>query len=195
MREVNSNRTGIIEKPYNETSRDVERLFDSTQPRAVEGVIPNGGPNEQRGRGKTVTIDIGGYGAVISLEVAFAFSTGDLTRGCINAQLLIVPCVGLAVIWTRRRIGQDFIGGGLELRFAFPCRAIDTSSVSLTQDCNCAPSTAYTLIASNYGDVDQDRRRGDVIGSDVVRRRLCHEGVRTYCVRPAGSCRNISLVS
>ena len=54
-------------------------------------MIPDRGPDGQRGHGEAGTIDIGGYEAVRSREVAFALSTSDLTRGCINAQLLIVP--------------------------------------------------------------------------------------------------------
>lgn len=40
-----------------------------------------------RGRRDAGTIDIGDYEAVRSREVAFVFSTGDLTHGCIDTQL------------------------------------------------------------------------------------------------------------
>ena len=30
----------------------------------------------------------------------------------------------------------------------------------------------------DFGNVDQDRRGGDIIGSDVIRSRLCREGVK-----------------
>lgn len=60
-----------------------------------------GGPDGQRDRGKVVTIDIWCSKAVGYREVAFVFSMGDLTRGCINAQLLVVPSVGLTVVRTK----------------------------------------------------------------------------------------------
>ena len=57
--EVNKD-NGVIEKPYNVTSRDVGGLFYFTQPpRAVKGVIPDGDPDGQRGREEAGTIDIG----------------------------------------------------------------------------------------------------------------------------------------
>ena len=59
-------------------------------PRAVEGVIPDGGYDGQAGRGETGTINVGGYEAVRSREVVFAFGAGDFTRACVNAPLLIV---------------------------------------------------------------------------------------------------------
>ena len=53
VRKVNQDRAGVIEKPYNVTSRDVGGLFDFTQPpRTVEEVIPDGGANGQGGRGE-----------------------------------------------------------------------------------------------------------------------------------------------
>ena len=74
VRKVNQDRAGVIEKPYNVTSRDVGGLFDFTQPpRTVEEVIPDGGANGQGGRGEIDTINIGSYEAVRSREVAFAF--------------------------------------------------------------------------------------------------------------------------
>ena len=73
-RKVNQDRAGVIEKPYNVTSRDVEGLFVFTQPlRTVEEVIPGGGANGQGGHGEIDTINIGSYEAVRSREVAFAF--------------------------------------------------------------------------------------------------------------------------
>lgn len=41
------------------------------------------------------------------------FDAGDLTRGYINAQLLILPSVGLEVTMTRRPIDNDFMTEGL----------------------------------------------------------------------------------
>ena len=48
---------------------------------------------------------------------------GDLARGCINAQLYIVPRIGLSVVWTGRSIGKDFRAEGSNIQFAFPCGA------------------------------------------------------------------------
>ena len=87
---------------------DVAGLFDFNQlPGAAEGVLPDGGPIGQGGHGETGTINVGGCEAVRSRELAFAFGAGDLTRGCINAQLLIVQCIGLAVVKTGRPIGKE----------------------------------------------------------------------------------------
>ena len=52
--------------------------------------------------------------------------------------------------------------------------------MSLIEDCNLTTSTAYTLMAC-----DQYRRGGDVIGSDMKRRRFCREGVKNI-LRKAG---------
>ena len=64
-------------------------------------------------------------------EIAFASGAGDFTRGCVNAQLLIVPCIGLAVVGARRPIGKDIRSEGLKIKFAFPCRAKEAFPVSL----------------------------------------------------------------
>ena len=50
--------------------------------------------------------------------VAFAFGAGDLAGGCISAQLLVLPCVGLAVVRAGCPIGEDFGAEGLEIQFA-----------------------------------------------------------------------------
>ena len=84
-----------------------------------------GGPDGQRGWWKVRTIDIGGYETVISRKVLFTFGTGDLTRGCMNAQLLIVPIV------------RPAYGGCL-------------SSESYIR----LHSAVYTLIACDFGDLD-----------------------------------------
>ena len=39
------------------------------------------------------------------------------------------------------------------------------------------PRAAYTLVACDLSNIDYDRRGGDVICGDVVRRRLSREGV------------------
>ena len=75
------------------------------------------------------TIDIGRYEAVCSREVAFAFFAGDLARGCINAQLLVLPFVGLAMVRFGCPIGKNCGAEGLEVQFAFPCGAKDAFPV------------------------------------------------------------------
>ena len=108
-------------------------MFDFIQPpRAVEGVIPDGGPSKLRGRGKAGTIDIGCYEAVRSREVVFAFGAGDLARGCINVQLLVLSCVRLAMVRAGCSVGENLGVEGLEIRFAFPCGAKDASPVGFT---------------------------------------------------------------
>lgn len=94
-------------------------------------MTPDGGPNEQRGRRETGTINIGGYEVVRSRAVAFAFSAGDRTRGFISVQLLIVLFVGLAVVWTGYPIGKCFIAKSLEIQFAFSCGPKNIFQVSL----------------------------------------------------------------
>ena len=44
-----------------------------------------------------------------------------LGRGCINAQLLVLPCVGLAVVSAGCPVGENFGVEGLEMQLAFPC--------------------------------------------------------------------------
>ena len=102
-------------------------MFDFTHPpRAAKRVVPDGGPDGKRSCG-----NVGGYEAVRSREVGFTFSTGDLTRGCINAQPLVVPNVELMMVRTRCSVGKDFMAEGLKIQFAFPCGAKDTFPVSL----------------------------------------------------------------
>ena len=61
-------------------------MFNLAQPpRAVEGVVPDGGPCRQRGCGKAGTIDVSRDEVVCPWEVAFAFSTGELMGGCVGA--------------------------------------------------------------------------------------------------------------
>lgn len=50
IREVDQDTAWIVEKPYDLASGEVGGLLDITKPpRAIEGVIPNGGSDEQRG--------------------------------------------------------------------------------------------------------------------------------------------------
>ena len=60
---------------------------------------------------------------VRSREVAFEVGTGDLTRGCINVQLLVVARTG-------RPIGKEFSAEGLRIKFEFPCGTKDAFPVS-----------------------------------------------------------------
>ena len=53
--------------------------------------------------------------------MAFTFDAGDLARGCVNTQLLILPSVGLMMVWTIRPIGKNEVSEGLEIQFSFPC--------------------------------------------------------------------------
>ena len=55
---------------------------------------------------------------------------GMLPGGSINAQLLVLPRVGLAVVRAGCPIGDNFGAEGLEVQFAFPCGAKDAFPVS-----------------------------------------------------------------
>ena len=63
--------------------------------------------------------------------MAFAFGAGDLARGCVNAQLLILPGIGLVVFRTIRPIGNNEVSEGLEIQFPFPGGAEDAIPVRL----------------------------------------------------------------
>ena len=63
--------------------------------------------------------------------MAFAFGAGDLARGCVNTQLLILPGIGLVVIRTIRPIGKNEVSEGLEIQFPLPCGAEDVIPVCL----------------------------------------------------------------
>ena len=63
--------------------------------------------------------------------MAFAFGAGDLARGCVNTQLLILPSVGLVVFRSIRPIGNNEVSEGLEIQFPFPCGAEDATPVRL----------------------------------------------------------------
>ena len=64
-------------------------------------------------------------------EVAFTFGAGDLARGCVNTQLLILLIVGSVVVWTIRPIGKNEVSEGLEIQFSFPCGTDDAVPVCL----------------------------------------------------------------
>ena len=86
--------------------------------------------------------------------MAFIFSAGDLARGGINTQLLILSSVGLMMVWTIRPIGKNEVSEGLEIQFSFPCGTEDAVLVRLIQDSNCTASTAYTLVTCDLSDID-----------------------------------------
>ena len=69
--------------------------------------------------------------SVRTREVAFAVGAGDFARGCVNAQLLVLPGVGLVVVWTVRPIGQNEVSEGLKIHFTFPCGTEDAVPVCL----------------------------------------------------------------
>ena len=128
--------------------------------------------------------------------MAFAFGAGDSARGYINAQLLILPSVGLVVVWTIRPIGNNEVSEGLETHFSFQCRTEDAVPVCLIQDSNGTASATYThwwpvILATSI-------RIGGVETSSVVTwlgGDLVAKTCKTYCVRPAGRCRGMSSAS
>ena len=64
-------------------------------------------------------------------EVAFAVGAEKFARGCVNAQLLILPSIGLVVIWTIRPIGKNEVSEGLEIQLSFPYGTEDAVPVCL----------------------------------------------------------------
>ena len=63
--------------------------------------------------------------------MAFTFGAGDLARGGVHTQLLILSGVGLVMVWTICPIGKNEVSEGLEIQFSFPCGAEDAISVGL----------------------------------------------------------------
>ena len=63
--------------------------------------------------------------------MAFAFGAGGLASGCVNTQLLILPSVGLVMVWTIRPIGKNDMSEGLEIQFSFKCGTEDAVLVCL----------------------------------------------------------------
>ena len=87
-------------------------------------------------------------------EVAFTFGADDLARGCVNTQLLILPSVGLVMVWTIRPIGKNQVSEGLKIQFSFQCGTEDVVPVCLIADSNCPASVAYTLVTCDLSDID-----------------------------------------
>ena len=77
------------------------------------------------------------------LEIQFSFpygtedavpvclGAGDLARGCVNTQLLILPSVGMVMVGTIRPIGKIEVSEGLEIQFSFPYGTEDAVPVCL----------------------------------------------------------------
>ena len=63
--------------------------------------------------------------------MAFAVGAGDFARGCVNSKLLVLPGVGLVVVWTIRPIGKNEVLKGLKIHFTFPCGAEDAIPMCL----------------------------------------------------------------
>ena len=63
--------------------------------------------------------------------MAFTSGAGDLARGYVNTQLLILPSGGLVVVWTIHPIGKNEVSEGLEIQFSFPCGTEDAILVCL----------------------------------------------------------------
>ena len=132
FREVNQGGTWIAKESYDVTSGGVRRLLDFVEPPgAVEGVVPDRGSDRQRDGWEAGSVDVVSDETVRTREVAFAFGAGDLARGCVNTQLLILPSIGLVVFRTIRPIGKNEESEGLEIQFPFPCGAEDAIPVRL----------------------------------------------------------------
>ena len=86
--------------------------------------------------------------------MAFAVGAGDLARGCVNAQLLVLPSVGLEVVWTIRPIGKNDVSEGWEIHFSFSCGTEDAVPVCLIYDSNGTASATYTLVACDLSDIE-----------------------------------------
>ena len=52
--------------------------------------------------------------------MAFAVGAGDFARSCVDSQLLVLPGVGLVVVWTIHPIGKNNMSEGLKIHFNFP---------------------------------------------------------------------------
>ena len=61
--------------------------------------------------------------------MAFTFNAVDLALGCVITQLLILPSVGLVMVWTIHPIGKNEASDGLEIQLSFPCGTEDAVPV------------------------------------------------------------------
>ena len=116
-------------------------------------MVPNGGSGRQRSAEKAGAVDVVSNEFVGTREVAFTFGAGDLARGGVNTQLLILPSIGLVMIWIIRPIGNNEVSDSLEIQFS-PCGTEDVVQVRLIQDSNCTASVPYTLVTCDLSDID-----------------------------------------
>ena len=74
-------------------------------------------------------------------------------------------------------ICENVTSEGVEIKIAFSCGAEESVPVSFIQNGYGTTSTTHTLVADDFGDVNQYGWGGDVSTSDVVWRRLSCESV------------------
>ena len=93
--EVDQGRAWVVEAPYDVASEDVEGLLDFTKPRGtIKEMVLNGSSGRQRSEKKAGAVDVVSDESVGTRGMAFIFGAGDLARGCVNTQLLILPSIG-----------------------------------------------------------------------------------------------------
>ena len=91
-------------------------MFDlASLPRAVEGVVPDGGPCRKRSCGKAGTVNIGRDEVICPRQIVFTFSTGEFSGGCVGAKLLVLPSVALSVVRARCAVSEDLGAEGLKV--------------------------------------------------------------------------------
>ena len=153
--EVDQGRAWVVEEPYDVASEDVGVLLDFAKPPGtIKGMVLNGGSDRQRSGQKAGAVDVVSNESAGTREVAFTLGAGDLARGGVNTQLLILPSVGLVMVWTIRPIGKNKVSEGLEIQLSFPCGTEDAVPVCLIQDGNYTVSAAYTLVICDISDID-----------------------------------------
>ena len=86
--------------------------------------------------------------------MAFTFGASDLARGGVNTQLVVLPSVGLVMVWTIRPISKNEVPERLQIQLSFPCGTENAVPVRLIQDSNCTASAAYTLVTRDLSDID-----------------------------------------
>ena len=80
---------------------------------------------------------------------------GDLSGGCVCAQLLILTGVRLVLGWSSGPICEDVMPEALEVKLSFPGGAKESVPVGFIQNSNGTASTAHTLVFGDFGDVEQ----------------------------------------
>ena len=109
--------------------------------------------------------------------MAFSFGAGDLSGGCVYAQLLILTSVRLVLGWSSGPICEDVMSEGLAVRLSFLGGAEESVPVSFIQNGNGTAATVHTLVSRDFDDVEKYWRCGDVISSDVIWGRLSRKSV------------------